>query len=149
MRSFVTSILRLSFEIGKKLASSCWGWPACSLWDHLLAQRQTPSIGTTQGGEKEPGSGQLFLVREVSQKLFSLHHLQNHQFYQHHHCHHHYRTSLVSIFSFPYNELRYESSTLILYKELSSSIFQSCQWVSGSGIRDTCPDLHFVQYIKA
>ena len=26
--------------------------------------------------------------------------------------------------------LRYESSTLILYKELSSSIFQSCQWVS-------------------
>ena len=45
--------------------------------------------------------------------------------------------------------LRYESSTLILYKELSSSIFQSCEWVSESGIRDTCPYLHFVQYIKA
>ena len=27
-------------------------------------------------------------------------------------------------------KLRYESSTLILYKELSSSIFQSCQSVS-------------------
>ena len=40
--------------------------------------------------------------------------------------------------------LRYESSTLILYKELSSTIFQSCL----SGMRDTCPDLHFVQYIK-
>ena len=45
--------------------------------------------------------------------------------------------------------LRYESSTLILYKELSSTIFQSREWVSESGIRDTCPDLHFVQYIKA
>ena len=45
--------------------------------------------------------------------------------------------------------LRYESSTLILYKELSSSIFQSCQSVSQSGIGNTCPDLHFVQYIKA
>ena len=41
--------------------------------------------------------------------------------------------------------LRYKSSTLILYKELSSSIFQSYQ----SGIGNTCPDLHFVQYIKA
>ena len=41
--------------------------------------------------------------------------------------------------------LRYESYTLILYKELGSSIFQSCQ----SGIGNTCPDLHFVQYIKA
>ena len=59
---------------------------------------------TTQGGEKEPGYGQLFLVREVPQKLFSLHHLQNHQFYQHHHCHHHYRTSLVSLFSFSHIE---------------------------------------------
>ena len=28
--------------------------------------------------------------------------------------------------------LRYESSTLILYEELSSPIFQSCQWVSES-----------------
>ena len=49
--------------------------------------------------------------------------------------------------------LRYESSTLILYKELSSPIFQSCQSVSQSvsewGIGNTCPDLHFVQYIKA
>ena len=45
--------------------------------------------------------------------------------------------------------LRYESSTLILYKELSSSIFQSCQSVCQSGIGNTCPDLHFVQYIKA
>ena len=45
--------------------------------------------------------------------------------------------------------LRYESSTLILYKELSSFIFQSCQSVSESGIGNTCPDLHFVQYIKA
>ena len=41
--------------------------------------------------------------------------------------------------------LRYESSTLILCQELSSTIFQSCQW----GIGNTCPDLHFVQYIKA
>ena len=46
-------------------------------------------------------------------------------------------------------QLRYESSTLLLYKELSSTIFQSCQWVSQSGMRDTLPDLHFVQYIKA
>ena len=45
--------------------------------------------------------------------------------------------------------LRYESSTLILYKELSSPIFQSCLSVSQSGIGNTCPDLHFVQYIKA
>ena len=45
--------------------------------------------------------------------------------------------------------LRYESSSLKLYKELSSSIFQSCQSVSLSGMRDTLPDLHFVQYIKA
>ena len=43
--------------------------------------------------------------------------------------------------------LRCESSTLILYKELSSPIFQSCQWVSG--IFNTCSYLHFVQYIKA
>ena len=28
--------------------------------------------------------------------------------------------------------LRYESSTLILYKELSGPIFQSCEWVSES-----------------
>ena len=34
------------------------------------------------------------------------------------------------------------------YKELSSSIFQSLS-VSESGIGNTCPDLHFVQYIKA
>ena len=47
------------------------------------------------------------------------------------------------------NFLRYESSTLILYKELSSTIFQSCQSVSQSGIGNTCPDLHFLQYIKA
>ena len=45
-------------------------------------------------------------------------------------------------------ELRYESSSRKLYKELSSSIFQSL-WVSESGMRDTLPDLHFVQYIKA
>ena len=44
--------------------------------------------------------------------------------------------------------LRYESSTLILYKKLSSTIFQSL-WVSESGIGNICPDLHFVQYIKA
>ena len=31
-------------------------------------------------------------------------------------------------------ELRYESSTLILYKELSSSIFQSCQSVSQASV---------------
>ena len=47
--------------------------------------------------------------------------------------------------------LRYESSTLILNKELSSSIFPL--WVSQSvsqwGISNTCPDLHFAQYIKA
>ena len=43
--------------------------------------------------------------------------------------------------------LRYESSTLILYKELSSTIFPL--WVSLSGIGNTCPDLHFLQYIKA
>ena len=57
MRSFVTSILRLSFEIGKKLASSCWGWPGCSLWDHLLAQRQPLSIGTTQHREGRRNQG--------------------------------------------------------------------------------------------
>ena len=45
-------------------------------------------------------------------------------------------------------KLRYESSTLILYKQLSSPIFQSLS-VSQSGIGNTCPDLHFVQYIKA
>ena len=45
-------------------------------------------------------------------------------------------------------ELRYESSTLILYKELSSPIFQSL-WLSESGIRDTGPYLHSVQYVKA
>ena len=50
---------------------------------------------------------------------------------------------------FALNILRYESSTLILYKELSSSIFQSCEWVRLSGMCDTLPDLHFVQYIKA
>ena len=44
--------------------------------------------------------------------------------------------------------LRYESSTLILCKELSSPIFQSL-WVRLSGMRDTLPDFHFVQYIKA
>ena len=44
--------------------------------------------------------------------------------------------------------LRYESSTLILCKELSSPIFQSLS-VRPSGMRDTLPDLHFVQYIKA
>ena len=44
--------------------------------------------------------------------------------------------------------LRYENPTLILYKELSSSIFQSL-WVSQSGIGNTCPNLHFLQYIKA
>ena len=43
--------------------------------------------------------------------------------------------------------LRYESSTLILYKELSSTIFQ--MWVCQSGIGNTSPDLHFLQYIKA
>ena len=41
--------------------------------------------------------------------------------------------------------LRYESSTLIVYKELSSSIFQSCLL----GMRDALPNLHFLQYIKA
>ena len=45
-------------------------------------------------------------------------------------------------------KLHYESSTLILYKELSSPIFQSVS-VSQSGIGDICPDLNFVQYIKA
>ena len=46
-------------------------------------------------------------------------------------------------------KLRYRSSTLVLYKELSSTIFQSCQSVSLSGMRDTLPNLHFLQYIKA
>ena len=46
----------------------------------------------------------------------------------------------------PFDQLRYESSTLILYKELSSPIFQSCEWVRPSGIGNTCPDLHFMQY---
>ena len=53
----------------------------------------------------------------------------------------------LSVFSLAF-ELRYESSTLILYKELSSSIFQSL-WVSQSGIGNTSPELHFVWYIKA
>ena len=43
--------------------------------------------------------------------------------------------------------LRYEGSTLILFKELSSTIFSL--WVSQSGIGNTCPNLHFLQYIKA
>ena len=47
------------------------------------------------------------------------------------------------------SQLRYESSTLILYKELSSPIFQSCEWVSQWGIGNTCLDLHLLQYIKA
>ena len=42
-----------------------------------------------------------------------------------------------------------ELHSYILYKELSSPIFQSCESVSESGIGKTCPDLHFVQYIKA
>ena len=49
-------------------------------------------------------------------------------------------------------KLRYESSTLILYKELSSPIFQSLsvsEWVSQSGIGNSCADLHGVHYIKA
>ena len=45
------------------------------------------------------------------------------------------------------DELRYESSILILCKELSSTIF--ALWVSEWGMRDTCPNLHFLQYIKA
>ena len=49
---------------------------------------------------------------------------------------------------FVFVKLSYESSTLILYKELSSSILQSLS-KSESVIRDTCPDLHFVHYIKA
>ena len=52
---------------------------------------------------------------------------------------------LLSFVIFSYIKLRYESSNLIIYKELSSTIFQSCL----SGIGNTCPDLHFVQYIKA
>ena len=44
--------------------------------------------------------------------------------------------------------LSYESSTLILYKELSNTIYLS-KSVSQKGIRDFCPDLHFVHYIKA
>ena len=52
-------------------------------------------------------------------------------------------SSTVPALTSPY--LRYESSNLIIYKELSSPIFQSCL----SGIGNTCPDLHFVQYIKA
>ena len=56
---------------------------------------------------------------------------------------------LFFFFIFSIFLLRYESSTLILYKELSSPIFQSCLSVSQSGIGNTCPDLHFVQYIKA
>ena len=56
---------------------------------------------------------------------------------------------LQSLFMILILSLRYESSSLKLYKELSSSIFQSCESVSLSGMRDTLPDLHFVQYIKA
>ena len=44
-------------------------------------------------------------------------------------------------------QLRYESSTLILCKELSSTIF--ALWVCQSGIGNTCPNLHVLQYIKA
>ena len=51
----------------------------------------------------------------------------------------------IQVRYFHFHELRYESSTLILYKELSSPIFQSCQW----GMRDTLPNLHFLQFIKA
>ena len=59
---------------------------------------------------------------------------------------------LVSEFDFwlhlQAKQLHYESSTLILCKELSGPIFHSLS-VNLSGMRDTCPDLHFVQYIKA
>ena len=41
--------------------------------------------------------------------------------------------SLMKIFAAE-KELRYESSTLILYKELSSPIFQSCQSVSEASV---------------
>ena len=41
-----------------------------------------------------------------------------------------------------------ELHSYILHKELSSTIFQS-PWVSESGIGNTCPDLHFLQFIKA
>ena len=64
-------------------------------------------------------------------------------------CACHLLPSQASHFEWMLHKLRYESSTLILYKELSSSIFQSCQLVSQYGIGNTCPDLHFLQYIKA
>ena len=52
---------------------------------------------------------------------------------------------LLSFVIFSYIKLRYESSNLIIYKELSSTIFQSCL----SGMRDALPNLHILQYIKA
>ena len=45
--------------------------------------------------------------------------------------------------------LRYESSTLILYKELSSPIFQSRQSVSEASVTPVQISTHFVQYIRA
>ena len=44
-------------------------------------------------------------------------------------------------------KLHYESSTLILCKELSSTLL--CESVCLSGIGNTCPNLYFLQYIKA
>ena len=41
--------------------------------------------------------------------------------------------------------LCYESSTLILYNEVSSTIFQR-KSVSQLGTSDICPNLHFVEY---
>ena len=49
-----------------------------------------------------------------------------------------------------YAQLGYEISTLIFYIVLSSPIFQSLsasEWVR-QHIGNTCPELHFVQYIK-
>ena len=46
--------------------------------------------------------------------------------------------------------LRYDSSTLIFFKELLVALsFKVCQSVSESVIGNTCPNLHFVKYIKA
>ena len=62
---------------------------------------------------------------------------------------HHWQKFYTAAGSDGSDKLRYESSTLKLYKELSSTIFQSCEWVRPSGMRDTLPNLHFLQYIKA
>ena len=54
---------------------------------------------------------------------------------------------ITKTLSFPYCVTR--ASLLYFIRSWVALSFKVCESVSPSGIRDTCPDLHFVQYIKA